>query len=101
MTEDAQSLRSKKSAAVDDSMTLDDDSLAREGSLVAEAHRDERKHDFSGALKAVRTARALEKRQFEPEEMAIEARALHALGRDDEAAKVESKLRVMYPNQPL
>lgn len=101
MTDNAQSLRSKKSATTDDSTSLDDDMLTRESSLVAEAHGDELKGDFAGALKAVRAARSLERRQFEPNEMAIEARALRGLGRDDEAAKIESKLRAMYPNQLL
>jgi hypothetical protein len=101
MTDNAQSLRSKKSASTD-STDLDDDTLlTRESSLVAEAHRDQLKGDFVGALRAVRAARSLERRQFEPDEMAIEAKALRALGRDDEAAKLESKLRAMYPNQPF
>ena len=101
LSDETQSLHSKKSSSTTDSIALDDDTLTRETSLVADAHRAEHHNDFAGALKAVRTARSLEKRQFEPEEMAIEARALHGLGRDDEAAKIESKLRSMYPNQSL
>jgi hypothetical protein len=100
MTDDMQSLRSK-SSTTPGSDSIDDETLTRETALVTQAHRAELHGDAAGALKAVRAARSLEVRQFEPEEMAIEARALHALGRNDEAAKVESKLRAMYPNQSL
>jgi hypothetical protein len=100
MSDETQSLHSKKSATTD-STAIDDDSLVRETALVKEAHRAELQGHYAGALKAVRAARSLEVRQFEPNEMAIEARALHKLGRDDDAAKIEAKLRAMYPFQSL
>jgi hypothetical protein len=78
-----------------------DDMLSREVALVQEARRDLLIGDAAGTLKASRAARALEARQLEPEEMSLEARALRALGRDSEAAKVESQLRTMYPDQTL
>jgi hypothetical protein len=100
MTDDTQSLHSKKSATTD-STDVDDDTLSRETDLVKEGNSALRRGDPIAALKAMRAARSLEKRQWEPNEMAIEARALHALGRDDEAAKIEARLRAMYPSQPL
>jgi hypothetical protein len=99
MTDETQSLRSKKSTTT---TTLSpDDLLSREVSLVQEARRDLLVGDAAGALKATRAARGLEARQLEPEEMSLEARSLHALGRDAEATKVESQLRTMYPDQTL
>ena len=76
-----------------------DDLLSREVALVSEARRDLLVGDAAGALKATRTARSLEARQLEPEEMSMQARALRALGRDKEAEKVEAALRSMYPGQ--
>lgn len=98
MTDEAQSLHSKKSATP---VALDDDSLDHEGSLVREASRDLQTGDPTAALKVVMKARALEARQMEPEEMDVQAKALRALGRDSEALKVESQLRTMYPGQTL
>jgi hypothetical protein len=101
MTDETQSLHSKKSTTTPTSSLSPDDLLSRETSLVVEARRDILTGDAAGALKAARAARSLEARQLEPEEMSIEAKALRALGRDSEAMKVESQLRTMYPEQTL
>ncbi|MEO7109626.1 MAG: hypothetical protein ABI183_04225 [Polyangiaceae bacterium] len=100
LTDENQSLHSKKTTTATPSLS-DDEMLSRETSLVSEARRDLLVGDADAALKTVRTARALEVRQFEPEEMSLEAKSLRALGRDTEAAKIESQLRTMYPNQTL
>ncbi len=75
--------------------------LSKEVGLVAEARRELLLGDATAALKSVRTARSLEARQLEPEEMSLEARALRALGRDVDAAKVENQLRSSYPDTTL
>ncbi len=98
MTDETQSLRSKKSETSTDSTAMDDEMFSREGSLVQEARRDLLAGDAAAALKTVRIARSLEARQMEPEEMNVEAKALRALGRDAEAEKIESQRRKMYPN---
>ena len=76
-----------------------DDMLSRETALVADARRELLTGDPEGALKSVRAARSLEARQFEPEEMSLQARALRQLGRDAEAERVEAQLRTMYPGR--
>jgi hypothetical protein len=88
----------KKSTSSSDQNLSPDESLSRETALVAEARRDLQNGDAAAALKAARTARSLDARQFEPEEMKQEAAALRLLGRDTEAAKIESQRRTMYPN---
>ncbi|MEO8796275.1 MAG: hypothetical protein ABI551_00185 [Polyangiaceae bacterium] len=75
--------------------------LSKEVGLVAEARRELLLGDAAAALKSVRAARSLEARQLEPEEMSLEARALRALARDVEAAKVENQLRSSYPDTTL
>jgi hypothetical protein len=97
MTDETQSLRSKKSATPTSDLSPED-MLSREVSLVQEARRDLQNGDAASALKTVRAARSLEARQLEPEEMSLEAKALHLLGRHLEAAKIESQRRAMYPN---
>ncbi|MGH7281885.1 MAG: hypothetical protein ACRELY_10205, partial [Polyangiaceae bacterium] len=88
-------------AAKKDSSEIEsqDDMLARELALFAEARRELLTGDATAALKSVRAARSLEARQLEPEEMSLEARALRQLGRDSEAQRVESQLRTMYPGR--
>jgi hypothetical protein len=78
-----------------------EDSLTREASLVAEARGALGRGDAQGALRAVRAARALPSRKLEPEELAVEAQALRALGRDDEAKGVDVTLRSHYPDSAL
>ena len=76
-----------------------DDMLSRETALVADARRELLTGDAEAALKSVRAARSLEARQFEPEEMSLQARALRQLGRDAEAERVEAQLRTLYPGR--
>ena len=78
-----------------------EDSLTREASLVAEARGALGRGDAPGALRAVRAAKALPSRLLEPEELAVEAQALRALGRDDEAKGVDGNLRSHYPESAL
>lgn len=95
---DSAASNAPKSSASNDSP---DGLLSKEVALVAEARRELLVGDATAALKSVRTARALEARQLEPEEMSLEARALRALGRDAEAAKIENQLRSSYPDTTL
>lgn len=78
-----------------------EDALTREASLVAEARGALVRGDAAGALRAVRAARALPSHLLEPEELAVEAQALRALGRTDEAKGVDGTLRSQYPDSAL
>jgi hypothetical protein len=79
-----------------------EDALAREASLVASARNALARGDAEGALRAVRGAEALgTARQLVPEELTVAARALRALGRDDEAHAVEARLKAGYPESAL
>jgi hypothetical protein len=74
-----------------------DDTLTHEASLVAEARGALVRGDPRSALRAVRAARLLPSHQLVPEEMALEAQALRALGRDDDARDLDSTLKAQYP----
>jgi hypothetical protein len=78
-----------------------DDALGREASLVAQAREALGRGDTQSALRAVRAARMLPSHQLGPEELAVEARALRALGKDDEAKDVDSTLRKRFPESAL
>ena len=78
-----------------------DDALAREASLVVEAREALRRGDPQAALRAIRGARTLPSHQLGPEELALEARALRALGKDDQAKDVDSLLRKQFPESAL
>jgi hypothetical protein len=78
-----------------------DDMLAREASLVAQAHAALLGGDAHGALRAVRAARMLPSRILGPEELSLEAQALRALGRDDQARDVDSALKRQFPESAL
>ncbi|HWL85574.1 MAG TPA: hypothetical protein VNO21_07210 [Polyangiaceae bacterium] len=82
------------------SETSSDDTLLREASLVGEARSALLRGDPQTALVSVQAARR-EGRNLEPEELSIEARALRALGREPEAAQLETTLRARYPNHAL
>jgi len=81
--------------------TNPDDALAQEASLVVEAREALARGDPQSALRAVRAARTLPSHQLRPEELAVEARALRALGRDDQAKDVDSTLRKRFPESAL
>ena len=57
--------------------------------------------DAARALSLVQTTRKLGARSLEPEELGLEARALRALGRADDAAATELVLRRRYPDHAL
>jgi hypothetical protein len=78
-----------------------EDDLGREAALVAEARGALRRGDAAGALQRIRAARAIPSGQLAPEELAIEAQALRALGRSDEADEAGTKLRSSYPESAL
>ncbi len=82
------------------SQATSDETLLREASLVGEARSALLRGDPQTALVSVQAARR-EGRNLEPEELSIEARALRALGREPEAAQLESTLRARYPNHAL
>jgi hypothetical protein len=77
------------------------DMLAREASLVAQAHAALLGGDAHGALRAVRAARMIPSRVLGPEELSLEAQALRALGRDDQARDVDSALKRQFPESAL
>ena len=74
--------------------------LLREASYVADARRALLDGNPEAALRAVRAARN-EGRSLEPEGLSIEARALRALNRPADAARVEWRLRSRYPHHAL
>lgn len=75
--------------------------LAEEARLVTEARRSLVGGDAARALALVRATKKLRARAMEPEELGLEARALHALGRADEAAALELELRRRFPDHAL
>jgi hypothetical protein len=77
------------------------DALGREASLVAGARSSLATGDARAALQAIHDARGLSSRQLGPEELAVEAQALRALGRDAEATEVDTVLKAQYPESAL
>jgi hypothetical protein len=78
------------------------DALAREASLVAEARGALMRGDPSGALHDIRAVRTLlPERQLVPEELAIEAQSLRALGKQQDADEVDETLRSHFPESAL
>lgn len=78
-----------------------EDGLAREASLVVAAREALERGDPQAALRAIHAARMLPSHQLGPEELAVEARALRALGRDDQARDVDSTLKKRFPESAL
>jgi hypothetical protein len=78
-----------------------DDALAREASMLAEARNALIRRDALSALQIVRGIRALPARQLVPEELAVEAQALRALGLNDDANAVDVTLRSRFPDSVL
>ena len=79
----------------------DPSALAEEARFVTEARRALVSGDPEGALVSIRRARRLPTRALEPEELALESRALRALGRVDEAWVADEALRRGYPKSAL
>jgi hypothetical protein len=79
----------------------DSSSLSLEASLITEARSALAEGDALAALRKARAARTLPVRQLVPEELAVEAQALRALGRDVEANAVDQALRAQYPESAL
>lgn len=75
--------------------------LAREAQLVAEARAALAHGDPRAALRRVHATMTVEVRQLVPEEIAVEAQALRALGRRDAAAAIEAELRALFPESAL
>jgi hypothetical protein len=75
--------------------------LAEEARLVTAARASLMAGDAARALSLVQSTRKLGSRSLEPEELGLEARALRALGRADEAAMTELVLRRRYPEHAL
>jgi len=75
--------------------------LAEEARLVTAARAALMAGDAARALALVQTTRKLGARSLEPEELGLEARALRALGRADDAAATELVLRRRYPDHAL
>jgi hypothetical protein len=78
-----------------------DDALAREASLLANARSALSRSDALSALEMVRRLRALPGGQLKPEELAVEAQALRALGLSSDADEVDSTLRTRFPDSVL
>jgi hypothetical protein len=83
------------------SATSPEDGLEKEAALVAEARGALRRGDAAGALRRIRAARAIPSGELAPEELSIEAEALKALGRSDEADQAGARLRSSYPESAL
>ncbi len=75
--------------------------LGEEARLVTAARRALLAGDAAAALSLVQATRKLGTRSLEPEELGLEARALRALGRADDAAAAELVLRRRYPEHAL
>ncbi len=78
-----------------------DDALAREASLLASARSALSRSDALSALQMVRGLRALPAAQLMPEELAVEAQALRALGLNADADQVDTTLRSRFPDSVL
>lgn len=79
----------------------DGSSLAEETRLVTEARAALLGGDPGLALTLARSTARFSTRALEPEELRLEARALRALGRADEALATELKLKTRYPSNTL
>jgi hypothetical protein len=79
----------------------DTSDLAEEARLVTEARSALVKGEPERAYSLTRRTRMLSARALEPEELALEARALRAMGRVDEAVATELTLKRRYPNHAL
>ncbi len=78
-----------------------DDSLTREASLVEDARAALATGNPQEALRLVRSARSMRAPQLVPEELTVEAQALRALGKADDAQGVDATLHSQYPDSAL
>jgi hypothetical protein len=78
-----------------------DGALAQEAFFVSQARTALTNGDPRRALQAIQAARALPSRQLVPEELTVEAQALRALGREDDANQTDAVLRARYPESAL
>lgn len=78
-----------------------EDPLVREARLVAEARGALLRGDSNQALRLLKIVRAMPNPALEPEELALEARALRDLERDTEADAVERDLAKRFPENAL
>jgi hypothetical protein len=76
-------------------------SLALEASLVAKAQAALVRGDGAAALRAINSTRSLPARQLEPEELAVRAQALRALGKKQQADAADAALKSNYPLSAL
>jgi hypothetical protein len=75
--------------------------LAEEARLVTEARTALVGGEPMRALALLRKTYRFANRALEPEELSLEARALRALGRADEAAATDMKLKARFPSHAL
>lgn len=75
--------------------------LAEEARLVTEARSALVGGDPAHALTLLRRTHRFATRALEPEELSLEARALRALGRADEAAATDMSLKSRFPGHAL
>jgi hypothetical protein len=75
--------------------------LAEEADLVTAARSALVAGNPARALTLVRKTKRLQTRALQPEELSLEARALHDLGRVDEAAALDLELRRLFPGHAL
>lgn len=75
------------------------DRLALEARMVSEARGALHRGDADAALRIVRAARTQPGARLVPEELTVEAQALHALGDDAAAKRVEADLAGRFPEQ--
>jgi hypothetical protein len=75
--------------------------LAEEARLVTEARAALVAGDPARALALLRVTHRFANRALEPEELSLEARALRAAGRVDEAVATELTLKARFPNHAL
>lgn len=78
-----------------------DDPLTQEASLVAGARSALASGNAQEALRLVRVARSMPTPQLVPEELTVEAQALRALGKADDARGVDATLHSQYPDSAL
>ena len=71
--------------------------LAEQAQIVTEARSALVAGAPVRALALVRSTRAWRSGALEPEELAIEARAMRAMGRADEAVAADLELKIKYP----
>lgn len=77
------------------------DLLGQEVAFVDEARSALARGDARDALRAIQAARALPSHRLAPEELSVQAQALHAIGREDEAKDADSVLRSQFPESAL